>query len=691
MKPTTITLPSDFSAIRIGNLKSPCTATGVVKLLADVGMTISEDAVQITKSSSSNTHIAVIKVADPTFSRNTCRKLRTCVNIEELEISSIPAPKAYGLNAHHVNCRKVECSWTRPTRTAILYFTKEEIAVGVHERLGTGTYKVNGSKVRTTQLRPLKLPLRNSWAFVITLLDETVTEEDITKDFKFEDSPSSVFLQPPSYELDVDLQSTMIHSMLSEIGPLDSWNVIDNPASREITAQATFSEDSHAQDAASLLNQKPLPFHPSGKLSVQQQISVSFKLSCRVYDVVQNELKSKVSAWQSNHVFFSVRAIDMLHRMLHLRGSSRHHVAKAQQELEYVVRGQMVRTGTLTASLSDSKSNNRTIEAGLRKVEKDFGVALVGDATTSQVRVWGCQEMLPQVTDAVCSVFRKAALAVHLISLDAEGDFEWAISGGFQAVESQLGRDKAFFSRESKSIIVCGTKKDFTETKATMSQRLLRPLVQNACCPICLCVPEEPVHTICSHIFCRSCFGEMCLAAVRQSSAVKCEGSASRCGKIISLQFIHDSAPPETFEQILAISFRSHVSSRPQEFRYCPTPDCDFVYRVAPDHIATPAPFLCERCLTSICTACHIAHPRARCDEYRGDHFKTLGSIKRRMESLGIKDCSRCGTAIEKDGGCNHVACYTCRANICWTCEATFDTSDACYSHMLDLHGCIGQ
>lgn len=37
------------------------------------------------------------------------------------------------------------------------------------------------------------------------------------------------------------------------------------------------------------------------------------------------------------------------------------------------------------------------------------------------------------------------------------------------------------------------------------------------------------------------------------------------------------------------------------------------------------------------------------------------------------KPCIRCNTAIEKNGGCNHITCNKCGAEWCWLCSAKYE------------------
>lgn len=46
-----------------------------------------------------------------------------------------------------------------------------------------------------------------------------------------------------------------------------------------------------------------------------------------------------------------------------------------------------------------------------------------------------------------------------------------------------------------------------------------------------------------------------------------------------------------------------------------------------------------------------------------------------------MKKCPECGNGIEKNKGCDHIAC-TCGAHVCWKCLKSFKDSGKCYDHL---------
>ena len=47
--------------------------------------------------------------------------------------------------------------------------------------------------------------------------------------------------------------------------------------------------------------------------------------------------------------------------------------------------------------------------------------------------------------------------------------------------------------------------------------------------------------------------------------------------------------------------------------------------------------------------------------------------------------CPKCEQPIEKNQGCSHMQCISCKTHICWKCMATFGSAQTTYDH---IHGC---
>lgn len=651
---------------------------------------------RLTKHTDSTKCTAVVKVKDPLFSKEACRKLGTCITLRDLEVATIPVPLPKGSKFRQVDCRQVQCSWHRPTRAVHLFFDNKHIASRLQQKLRTGKVKVNKAKVMAYPPTPQKnQESETSWMVKLTGLPETIKEEDIIQAIPKLDRPRRVEIGEMNYVADMEIDSTLIQSMLYEFGSLEKWEVSDTTKGMRVKAHATFLEESQAHHAASTLDGKRLPFCDSSKLFVEVVTSVRFKVSTRVYDVIQQRINSHKSSWDRQYIYFFAFPSRGFYRVLKLEGRDRESVAKAKQDLDVILAGEVMRLDGKAILYPGSKISRESYKR-LKMVEEELGVVIIRDMQTSQFRVFGAEAPQALATKALDRLIKETISAQHFISLSQEPDFRWAVDGGFRALESQLGSDKASFDRESRCIIIQGSERDFADAKSIVAskQKKLSGERQRGEteCSVCFCEADEPIHTSCNHTYCGLCFIDMCQA---QASAplqfcITCVGNSDQCGHIFELAEIRNLLLSETFEDILEASFRSFVQRHPDQLRYCPTPDCSQVYRVVPKTKKHPATFTCDKCLASICAACHTSHPGVTCAQRMGDSSGDLQALSKVKKELGIQDCPRCETSMEKTDGCNHMTCKGCSCHICWVCLATFDEDSACYAHMRRLHGGIG-
>ncbi|KAL3590765.1 hypothetical protein FPOAC2_12967 [Fusarium poae] len=634
-----VSLPSDFSAIQIRNLPTSASASSVRALLSEVGITVSISDVQYMKPKDMPNGFAIVKVKDPAFAKTACSRLQTCIEPPDLVINTIRVPIPSGFQFGQVDNRQVRCSWHRPTRTCCLYFTSKEVATRSFHRFKSGKYKINGMKV-TVQSLVAEQPVQQNgrWKFDLVGLSAGITEDDIDSVFLSFEKPCLIAMGDLSYEMDMEMDSTLVKSMLYEKGELEKWNVFGSPTAKRIKAQATFVEESHAQVAASSLDETELPFNHSGKLFVELVTSVNFKVSARVYNAVKKTIDAHKSNWNRQFIRYSVLPERGFNRILKLEGEDRQLVAEAKRALEKVITGTVMTMDGKNIWYSNLKINKNAYKK-LQKIERDLEVVIIRDIRASNFRAFGPQDRLAQAAEALDQLI------------------------------NELKADDQSIKKAVSSI-----KTQQLETD----------------CPVCFDEAEEPLETSCGHIYCSLCFFNMCQAEASKPGdfSISCMGDSGNCRKILQISEIQTLLLSETFENILEASFASFIRRHPAEFRYCPTPDCDQVYRVsAPGKV--PSMFTCSRCFTTTCTACHVSHLGISCSKHKGNNSDDIEELIKAKEDLGVKDCPKCTTAIQKSEGCNHMTCTICRTHICWVCMATFTEGSDCYAHMRRLHGGI--
>ncbi|KAF5936912.1 hypothetical protein HYC85_024418 [Camellia sinensis] len=201
-------------------------------------------------------------------------------------------------------------------------------------------------------------------------------------------------------------------------------------------------------------------------------------------------------------------------------------------------------------------------------------------------------------------------------------------------------------------------------------------------CPICLCEVEDSYQlAACGHEFCQSCLVEQLESAIKSRDGFPLGCAREMCGEHILLMDLRSLLSCEKLEELFRASLGAFVASSGGKYKFCPSPDCPSVYRVA-EPGTTCWPFACGACYAETCTGCHLEyHPFMSCERYKEFKEDPDSSLKEWCQGKEhVKSCPVCGYMIEKVDGCNHIECR-CGKHICWVCLECFCNSDDWYVH----------
>jgi ariadne-1 len=116
---------------------------------------------------------------------------------------------------------------------------------------------------------------------------------------------------------------------------------------------------------------------------------------------------------------------------------------------------------------------------------------------------------------------------------------------------------------------------------------------------------------------------------------------------------------------------RTYVDDK-DNLKWCPAPEC--VYAIECDirkkELSKVVPTVHCRCKHNFCFGCTLAdHQPPPCSLVKKwlkkceDDSETSNWI-----SANTKECPKCNSTIEKNGGCNHMTCRKCKHEFCWMC-----------------------
>ncbi|PQE03574.1 Zinc finger C6HC-type protein [Rutstroemia sp. NJR-2017a BVV2] len=684
---------------RITGLPLDASPKSVAELITEIGVNILDTCVRIASpNGDSKTLAADIRVEDPLFATSLCHNLESLGGKRALflsrhgvpHLSVIPTTSAAlgGVSSHSIDCRKVICSWHKSARLAWVNFRRDERAM---TEFCDRSFLVNG---RTIKGEP-KVSY-NSYTALLKDLPGQTTKRDLSSAMRI--STDQIELGTPSYTATDEDTITAVNSLMSKYGPIALWDASTTPSAKRIKVKVRFQYEVDAREAVKQLDKKNLPILSKGKLSVQLMISAKFKITTDIFDIVRPQIMSANKLWAQNHVHLSeYRNTDIAQRFttLRLEGESGEEVASAKNALENIIKGTVAED---TSGLIWSESfRNRSGQHKLKSIEEATKVVIVCDKVASRLRVYGSPEKVEEAQRLIADLAKAESSTVHVIKLEVN-EFWRAKHGAFQRIVSALGRLVASIDiiSTTKRILITGSTEQYEKALAIMdgaqidgSDAPIEESVVDQDCTICWTPAEKPIRTKCNHLYCLECFESMCSSASTSNNefSICCQGDAGNCSKSFPLEELQDHLSSNTFEDMLAASLKSYIRRRPQEFAYCPNPNCDQIYRLGG---ATTNTRTCPKCLLQMCIACKSAHAGMTCAEYKYASSAEGQAFEKFKKEKGFKDCPRCKTTMEKTEGCNHMTCSGCGTHICWACLANFDVAQECYDHMNKVHGGIG-
>mmetsp|Transcript_12300 Transcript_12300/g.16108 ORF Transcript_12300/g.16108 Transcript_12300/m.16108 type:complete len:510 (+) Transcript_12300:267-1796(+) len=178
----------------------------------------------------------------------------------------------------------------------------------------------------------------------------------------------------------------------------------------------------------------------------------------------------------------------------------------------------------------------------------------------------------------------------------------------------------------------------------------------------------------CGHSFCMECWYDFCDNAVNEGPvSVRTTCPQAQCNEIVTEEemgrALGSNAPQ--MQKFLSFQLRSFVEAN-NLTRWCPGKGCE---RIACAESASAMEAegnlaSCDACLTSFCLVCgEEPHAPSSCKDLARWNEKCRNESETANWILAnTKSCPRCRSRIEKNQGCNHMTCSSCKYEFCWIC-----------------------
>jgi hypothetical protein len=693
---SSLTLPSDVSAVCLSNVPATATVEDIQDLMARYRHSIlPTGCIRMKYIAQTSTQSVEIKLADPDFATNLLQL--TGSTVELLKSKVLIRPLHLGGTSESGSSRlqlsTVACSWYNPSRVVYLHYRNDRDARPdlPHLRM-LGQKQIDGRKLGLTYQPVRSVQVAN--------VNPTTTKLTLQRILR-EPLPEKLVFGALSHTMSAPQLEDRVKAALETHGTLVEWVVTTPPTVSRAKAIAKFTDPKAARSAVTELEGILIDPASKDKLHVVPVISIKMSVSRRILKAVQTQLDElSRRAWDSNYTSIKVyEAPSKDYAHIRVYGQRKESVAEARLAVEKLLAGYVA--SNASGPTSAPYLFKPTSDAFLESVMTAHGVTIIRDLRKLVLRLYGKEPDMYAAQDMIVAKLQEVETETRVIILDAT-TLGPALAGGFRLIVASLGKDnvKLDIISNPKRILVKGSEYQEARAQDILDSHAKRPFESQIgsvsmdeeveeLCPVCWTPPEEPTKTRCGHVYCRCCLASQCTSAGESDFPIRCLGASATCNLPFQLADLKTHLAANDYESMLRTSLTGYIRSHPKDYQYCPTPDCDRFYRTT--SAASPRAFDCDGCLSSVCTGCqHLSHDGLTCEAYKAvvkaekDGTDELARWKKEND---VRDCPNCNASIEKSYGCNHMECRLCGIHICWYCMKTFKLSRETYDHMSKKHG----
>ena len=167
----------------------------------------------------------------------------------------------------------------------------------------------------------------------------------------------------------------------------------------------------------------------------------------------------------------------------------------------------------------------------------------------------------------------------------------------------------------------------------------------------------------CGHICCTQCWTNYLKTLITEAKVETIKCVEYKCKEEISEDFIlrHIENDKKLVEKYNRFKKRASIFKDPNK-KQCPEPDCESFLQKNQNQKYVKCENGHEFCFVCL----RKPHGLTSCDEFMENEFLTWKKSKR------VKRCPRCKIFTEKNEGCNHMTCTSCKYQWCWLCEGVY-------------------
>jgi len=254
----------------------------------------------------------------------------------------------------------------------------------------------------------------------------------------------------------------------------------------------------------------------------------------------------------------------------------------------------------------------------LEKLQEKTTTFIHYDHRAKNIRIFGSRSCQEDAQKSLMKLIGKVRSQQHEIELPRP-KLRLIVHDGFKRLQNDVGINKVSIDVVHSKLIIRGSSEDIAKAHNMIAAFDIDPQAVRKDlrrCQICHCDPIDSIILSCRHAYCKACLQ----FAIKQPSQppFRCisehtfpDGHITRCEMPLGYGLIQSHFPSEK-DELLRASFLHHIRSRREDLFFCPSLECEAVYRVGDQSMNIK----CSLCVSEICTFCRShAHIGLSCAE----------------------------------------------------------------------------
>ena len=517
----------------------------------------------------------------------------------------------------------VKISWPTPSIRGWAHYPSVSVA---KEQANMLNGRMLGVRKITTTYQPAKKSQTHSFTVELKGLPLSTTRKDIQ-----EFCPGSSSVSPaahPNYDRNSSIQQ--IRELIADYKPIESFEVLPAGTSNtRIIAIVQFRDAKSVTAIVENLNRTRQETIKGNTLWVERIYSTKYSMPTYQFTHLKADLdrlrdshekECKIRYHDQDEEGQSINPVP-----IYIYGTDSKTVGQAMKKLETLLCGK-----PLVLEDNETWDDHFDTPEGAQfftTLNTDAKFFVKCDRRMRALRYFGQDAPLGEAKDLILRQLKLIRGRYHSIPISRD-IIRPLLSSGLRSICDDDGID-AVLDAVKQTLIVRGDGRDVKKVKRVLadltpsSLGAWRPVTEsNVPCSVCFCEAVDSVEIPCRHVYCKICFGHLLRSAiVPDFHDVRCvaeKGFHSEaivpCDATIPFDIIRDILSPTEETKLLKHSFLSYLRDHPDVFYFCPTPDCEVVYRQSD----TGTVLRCPLCGVKTCSTCNVRfHEGLTCDEYQ--------------------------------------------------------------------------